>query len=63
MLAQAQRSALDVPPLDNTQMDGYAVRTADFGIAGTSGAVGAVVTPGPAGAAVNGPANRPVNGS
>ncbi len=50
VLAQAQRSALDVPPLDNTQMDGYAVRTADFGIAGTSGAVGAVVTPGPAGA-------------
>jgi molybdopterin molybdotransferase len=29
VLAQAQASALDVPPLDNTSMDGYAVRSAD----------------------------------
>ena len=29
VLAQAQTSQLDVPPMDNTQMDGYAVRAAD----------------------------------
>jgi molybdopterin molybdotransferase len=29
VLAQAQASALDVPPLDNTSMDGYAVRSRD----------------------------------
>ncbi|MFZ6753306.1 gephyrin-like molybdotransferase Glp [Undibacterium sp. Dicai25W] len=29
ILAQAQVSLLDVPPMDNTQMDGYAVRAAD----------------------------------
>ncbi|HTO48603.1 MAG TPA: gephyrin-like molybdotransferase Glp [Burkholderiales bacterium] len=29
VLAQAQSSALDVPPLDNTSMDGYAVRSVD----------------------------------
>ena len=29
VLAQAQTSRLDVPPLDNTAMDGYAVRSAD----------------------------------
>lgn len=29
VLAAAQRSTLDVPPADNTQMDGYAVRAAD----------------------------------
>ena len=29
VLAADQRSQLDVPPMDNTQMDGYAVRTAD----------------------------------
>lgn len=29
ILAQAQRSTLHVPPMDNTQMDGYAVRAAD----------------------------------
>ncbi|MEB0140678.1 MULTISPECIES: gephyrin-like molybdotransferase Glp [unclassified Undibacterium] len=29
VLAQAQTSLLDVPSLDNTQMDGYAVRAAD----------------------------------
>ena len=29
VLAAAQASQLDVPPMDNTQMDGYAVRAAD----------------------------------
>ena len=29
VLAQAQTTLLSVPPMDNTQMDGYAVRTAD----------------------------------
>ena len=29
VLAQAQASTIDVPPADNTQMDGYAVRAAD----------------------------------
>jgi molybdopterin molybdotransferase len=29
ILAQGLRSAIDVPPLDNTSMDGYAVRCAD----------------------------------
>ncbi|WP_414691680.1 gephyrin-like molybdotransferase Glp [Noviherbaspirillum sp.] len=29
VLAEAQTSRLDVPPADNTQMDGYAVRAAD----------------------------------
>lgn len=29
VLATDQRSQLDVPPMDNTQMDGYAVRAAD----------------------------------
>ena len=29
VLAQAQTSLLNVPPMDNTQMDGYAVRSAD----------------------------------
>ena len=29
VLARAQTSTLDVPPLDNTSMDGYAVRSAD----------------------------------
>jgi molybdopterin molybdotransferase len=29
ILAQSQRSSLHVPPMDNTQMDGYAVRAAD----------------------------------
>jgi molybdopterin molybdotransferase len=31
VLAREQRSTLDVPPMDNTQMDGYAVRVADLG--------------------------------
>ena len=29
VLAAAQSSRIDVPPLDNTQMDGYAVRSAE----------------------------------
>ena len=29
VLAQTQSSLLHVPPMDNTQMDGYAVRSAD----------------------------------
>src|ERR671935_942898 len=29
VLARAQRSTMDVPPLDNSAMDGYAVRVAD----------------------------------
>ena len=31
VLAQEVRSALDVPPADNTSMDGYALRAADLG--------------------------------
>jgi molybdopterin molybdotransferase len=30
VLARAQRSAMDVPPMDNSAMDGYAVRLADL---------------------------------
>jgi molybdopterin molybdotransferase len=29
ILARAQRSTMDVPPMDNSAMDGYAVRTGD----------------------------------
>ncbi|MDH5577426.1 MAG: molybdopterin molybdenumtransferase MoeA, partial [Betaproteobacteria bacterium] len=29
VLARAQASTMDVPPMDNSAMDGYAVRTAD----------------------------------
>ena len=31
ILARAQRSTMDVPPMDNSSMDGYAVRTSDLG--------------------------------
>jgi molybdopterin molybdotransferase len=31
VLARAQRSTMDVPPMDNSAMDGYAVRTSDLG--------------------------------
>jgi molybdopterin molybdotransferase len=31
ILARAQRSTMDVPPMDNSAMDGYAVRTSDLG--------------------------------
>src|SRR6266480_3361864 len=30
VLARSQRSTMDVPPMDNSAMDGYAVRTADL---------------------------------
>ena len=39
VLAAGLRSAIDVPPLDNTSMDGYAVRCADVTAAGTTLAV------------------------
>lgn len=35
VLAEDVRSTLDVPPHDNTSMDGYALRTADVPVAGT----------------------------
>ena len=56
-LAQDVTSAIDVPPLDNTSMDGYAVRAADVPAAGTrlrvaqriaAGQVGQVLEPGTA---------------
>jgi len=37
VLAQAQVSAVDVPPLDNSAMDGYAVRVADLAGLGEAG--------------------------
>ena len=57
ILAQGLHSAIDVPPLDNTSMDGYAVRCADVPAAGTrlavaqriaAGSVGHVLAPGTA---------------
>src|SRR5690606_32188187 len=30
ILARAQRSAMDVPPMDNSAMDGYAIRVCDL---------------------------------
>jgi molybdopterin molybdotransferase len=36
VLAQDMLSQVDVPPMDNTQMDGYAVRSADVSHAGVS---------------------------
>ncbi|CAM3743626.1 molybdopterin molybdotransferase MoeA [Polynucleobacter arcticus] len=36
VLAQSVNSLVDVPPLDNTSMDGYAVRTADTQIPGST---------------------------
>ncbi|MBC7413864.1 MAG: molybdopterin molybdotransferase MoeA [Herminiimonas sp.] len=57
VLALAQASQLDVPPMDNTQMDGYAVRAADC-VSGSArlqvtqripaGHVGAALLPGTA---------------
>ncbi len=35
VLAAAVRSTLDVPPMDNTSMDGYAMRAMDIGAPGT----------------------------
>ena len=57
VLAEDVRSALDVPPADNTSMDGYALRAADVGAAGTelpvvqrlpAGVVGEALVPGTA---------------
>ena len=57
VLAHGLRSSIDVPPLDNTSMDGYAVRCADVPVAGTrlavaqriaAGSVGHVLAPGTA---------------
>jgi molybdopterin molybdotransferase len=57
VLAADVRSALDVPPADNTSMDGYALRAADVPAAGTvlpvsqripAGVVGAPLVPGTA---------------
>ena len=55
VLAEAVRSGLDVPPADNTSMDGYALRCADVPEIGTvlpvsqripAGVVGAPLQPG-----------------
>jgi molybdopterin molybdotransferase len=57
VLARAQRSTMDVPPLDNSAMDGYAVRTEDVKAPDTklkvaqrimAGAVGRALEPGTA---------------
>ena len=57
VLARGVVSALDVPPADNSAMDGYAMRLADLPVAGTvlpvsqrlpAGVVGAVLQPGTA---------------
>ncbi|MBD3813637.1 MAG: molybdopterin molybdenumtransferase MoeA, partial [Betaproteobacteria bacterium] len=57
VLATPQTSAITVPPLDNSAMDGYAVRVADVAAAGTrlpvsqrilAGAVGEPLQPGTA---------------
>ncbi len=57
VLATAQTSAITVPPLDNSAMDGYAVRTADVPAVGTTlpvsqrilaGTVGETLEPGTA---------------
>jgi len=57
VLARAQTSAMDVPPMDNSAMDGYAVRTADVRSPETrlrivqrivAGAVGEPLAPGTA---------------
>ncbi|WP_114639671.1 molybdopterin molybdotransferase MoeA [Polynucleobacter necessarius] len=57
VLAQSVNSLVDVPPLDNTSMDGYAVRTADTQTPGSvlriaqripAGSVGTTLEPGTA---------------
>jgi molybdopterin molybdotransferase len=57
VLAQSQRSTMNVPPMDNSAMDGYAVRTADVPRPGTrlkvaqriaAGSVGQPLAPGTA---------------
>jgi molybdopterin molybdotransferase len=57
VLAEGLRSTIDVPPLDNTSMDGYALRCADVAAAGArlavaqripAGSVGHALAPGTA---------------
>lgn len=57
VLAEALRSTVDVPPLDNSAMDGYALRAADITAPGTllpvsqripAGSVGSTLEPGTA---------------
>ena len=57
VLAQNMLSSLHVPPQDNSSMDGYAMRSADVGAAGTvlsvsqripAGSVGTALQPGTA---------------
>jgi molybdopterin molybdotransferase len=56
VLARAQRSTMDVPPMDNSAMDGYAVRLTDLKSSASlrvaqrimAGAVGKVLAPGTA---------------
>ncbi|MDH5212566.1 MAG: molybdopterin molybdenumtransferase MoeA, partial [Betaproteobacteria bacterium] len=57
VLARAQDSTMDVPPMDNSAMDGYAVRTADVTAPDTklkvaqrimAGSVGKTLEPGTA---------------
>jgi len=57
VLARAQRSTMDVPPMDNSAMDGYAVRSADVRAPDTrlkvaqritAGSVGQALAPGTA---------------
>lgn len=50
VLAQAQHSAINVPPLDNSSMDGYAVRCADVAAVGTTLAVSQRIPAGSVGA-------------
>src|SRR5688572_31485638 len=56
ILARAQRSTMDVPPMDNSAMDGYAVRLSDLQNGGAlnvsqrimAGAMGKPLAPGTA---------------
>ncbi len=57
VLARAQVSTMDVPPMDNSAMDGYAVRIADVAVPGVrlrvaqkimAGAIGVALEPGTA---------------
>ena len=52
MLADDVRSAIDVPPADNSAMDGYALRAADVPAAGTRLAVSQRIAAGTVGAAL-----------
>ena len=55
VLAEPVRSSLDVPPADNTSMDGYALRCADVPASGTVLPVSQRI---PAGAGAAAPAAR-----